>query len=227
MQFLLIHSPLVTKETWKALVPHLESAGFMSTVVALEKRIVRGEICFERHAFQIASALTDLEGQKTVVVAHSGAGNLLALKNPVQIAAYVFLDAIFPLCESFRFSLFDNPDAVQGIRDIAAQHDGVIPRSTLTRFGKQIADNDLRNAFIDGIMDVPINLYEESIPVHPNWPPSRPGLYVQWTDSYSADAARAEQVGFEVRYDAGSHFRMLDHPAEVARELISFAQTVG
>ena len=71
---------------------------------------------------------------------------------------------------------------------------------------------------------VPAELYEEAIPVHPNWPRSKRGLYVLWTDSYSADAARAHKASFEVRRDKASHFKMLNQPDEVARELARFAR---
>jgi len=94
----------------------------------------------------------------------------------------------------------------------------------LSRFGEQIRDGDSRDAFVAEIIDVPVKLYEESIPVHPKWPHARRGLYLQWTDSYSLDAFRAGKAGFEVRHDKGSHFKMLNEPDEIADVLIGFAR---
>jgi len=226
MRFLLIHSPLVQKETWSALVLSLQAAGFEATVVSLDNRTAPGEKFFEHHVSQIHSASSDLNGRRVVAVAHSGAGNLLALLDPSQIEAYVFLDAIFPLNETSRFDVFDDPAAVRSWKEVANEHGGVIPRALLVRFGEQISDDGARGAFVAGIVDVPIELYEEPIPVHSKWPPSKPGLFVQWTESYAADAIRAEKAGFEVRRDSASHFKMLNQPDEVARELADFARAI-
>lgn len=224
MHFLLIHSPLVTKETWLALILCLETAGFQVSVVVLDNNAADARGLFEHHVGQIESTLAQLAGEKVIAVAHSGAGNLLALLDPERFEGHVFLDAIFPVEKASRFDLFDDPVAVEGWQKVANQHDGMLPKSMLTRFGEQIKDDAFRKSFVAALVDVPIQLYEEAIPVHPNWPRSKRGLYVQWTETYSADAARADGAGFVVRRDTASHFKMLNHPDEVARELARFAR---
>lgn len=226
MHFLLIHSPLVTKETWVALVVSLEASGFQATVVALENNAAQDAWLFDHHTTQINSALAPLADERFIAVAHSGAGNLLALLDPDRFEGHVFLDAIFPIEKASRFELFDDPAAVQSWREAASQHTGMLPRSMLARFGEQIAEGNLRSAFVDSLVDVPVELYEEPTPVHPHWPRVKRGLYLQWTDTYSADAARAENAGFQVRRDPASHFKMINQPDEVAQELVRFAREV-
>jgi hypothetical protein len=133
---------------------------------------------------------------------------------------------MFPIEKASRFELFDDPAAAQSWRDTANEHAGMLPRSILVRFCDQIADSNLRNAFIASLVDVPVQLYEEPTPVHPEWPRVKNGLYLQWTESYSADAARAENAGFRVRRDLDSHFKMLNQPDRVARELVQFAREI-
>lgn len=222
MHFLLIHSPLVTKETWQVLVMSLEAAGFQGSVVELDNNAAQDRRLFEHHIDQIESTLAPLIDEKIIAVAHSGAGNLLALLDPDRFEGHVFLDAIFPTEKAARFDLFDDPTAVESWREVAGQNTGMLPKSMLARFGEQIEVRDIRQTFVADLVDVPVELYEEPIPVHPNWPHSKRGLYVQWTDSYSTDAARADKAGFEVLRDKSSHFKMLNQPDEVARELVRY-----
>lgn len=223
MHFLLIHSPLVPRETWLTLVLSLEAVGCQASVVALDNNVARDSRLYERHIAQIETALARLSEEKIIAVAHSGAGNLLALLDPGRFEGHVFLDAIFPIEKASRFDLFDDPTAVKGWQEVAYQSTGMLPASMIARFGEQIENRDAREAFLAEIVDVPVELYEEQIPVHPNWPCSKRGLYVQWTVSYSADAARADKAGFEVRRDMASHFKMLNQSDDVARELARFA----
>ena len=224
MNLLLIHSPLVTKETWLALVASLEAEGIQSSVAVLDNNPAQNGDFFEHHITQIESSLAPLAQKNVIVVAHSGAGNLLALLDPDRFAGHIFLDAIFPTEQGSRFDLFDDPRIAKSWQRVANQHTNMLPRSMLIRIGEQIKDRDARDAFVAKIVDVPVEVYEELIPVHPNWPRSKRGLYIQWTDGYSADAARAEKAGFEVRHDPALHFKMLDEPDEVAHELVRFAR---
>lgn len=226
MRYLLVHSPLITEETWVALVTSLEAAGSQATVVALDNHAAEGARFFDYHIAQIESALAPQADEKFIAVGHSGAGSLLALLDPDRFEGHVFLDATFPVEKVSRFELFDDAAAVRTWREVANRHAGLLPRSMLARFGEQIADSRLRSTFVARLVDVPVELYEEPTPVHPNWPRVKRGLYLQWTESYSADAARADAAGFDVRRDPASHFKMINQPDEVARELIDFAHEV-
>jgi pimeloyl-ACP methyl ester carboxylesterase len=129
MHFLLIHSPLVTKETWLALVVGLEAAGFQASVVALDNNSAQDGRLFEHHIAQIESALSRLTEENVIAVAHSGGGNLLALLDPDRFEGHVFLDATFPIEQASRFELFDNPAVAKSWQNVADQHSGMLPRS--------------------------------------------------------------------------------------------------
>ena len=226
MHFLLLHSPLVTKESWMALVPALEAADCEATVVNLDNTVSSGQAYYEHHLAQVYAQIPDIPQRSIVAVAHSGAGSVLALLDPDRIGGYVFLDAIFPSAEASRFDLFDDSASIQAWRGIAGDNRDMLPRAMLVRFGSQIVDAELRAAFSAELVDVPVALFEEKIPVHSEWPPSRNGLYVRWTEAYRADAERAEAAGFEVRIDPAAHFNMLIQPRRVARALVEFGRTI-
>ena len=225
MQFLLVHSPLVSRQTWAAVTFELEAAGHLVQQVALDNRIALGGHYYQHHAAQIQHQLTQLGGEPKVVVGHSGAGHLLTLLDPERVACYIFLDATFPLTTSSRFDLFDDPSTVQQWRVLANAHAGLLPHRVLAKFGEQVQDSQLRSQFVESLVDVPIALYEERIPVGDHWPASQGGLYVQWTESYGQDATRARDAGFDVRWEPGSHFQMLNAPGDVAKQLVAFAST--
>lgn len=232
-RFLLIHSPLLTMDCWMLLAASLEAAGYEVATVALNNSAPDHRTLYQHHLSLVNSALDSLPGQP-VVVGHSGAGNLLAALDPEAVSAFVFLDAIFPLERSSRFALFDDQSAVLAWREIAEQHnhqneylaEGILPKRMLARFGEQVKSDSARAALVANLRDAPIALYEELIPVHTDWPPTKPGLFVLWTASYTQDAARAAGVGFEICDELGvatsSHFEMLNQPNQVARLLTDF-----
>ncbi len=167
MRFLLLHSPLITKETWIALVIALEGAGFEATVISFDNVASEGESYHRHHISQAQPFISKVGDEKVIAVAHSGSGNILALFDPDSVDAYVFLDAMFPIVEASRFDLFDDPASIEGWRKVARENNGMLPRSMLARFGSQITDDGLRSTFIGALSDVPIALYEEKTPVHP------------------------------------------------------------
>ncbi|MEM9623292.1 MAG: alpha/beta fold hydrolase [Pseudomonadota bacterium] len=223
MHFLLLHSPLVTPLTWAALTQHLRTQGSTSSTVAMDHDAAPEMPLYAHHLNQIQAVTNTLETAQVIVVAHSGAGSLAALLNPADFAGFIFIDAIFPLAANSRFTLFDEPDAVRSWRKLAEQHSGHIPRTWLAALAEQIDDPRLRSNFIAELTDAPIALYEETIPIHAQWPPAN-GLYVQWTQSYAGDAGRAAASGFAVRKEPTTHFNMLNQPQAVAGTLLDFAR---
>ena len=221
--FLLLPSPLAARATFPPLLASLLPRGASASVVEMDNHPPAGSPWFRHHIGQIEAALAELSGRDVVAVAHSGAGNLLALLDPARFNGHVFLDAIFPLAAASRFALFDDVVVADQWRTLAQQHDGVIPRAMLQRFGGQISHAQARAAFAAAISDVPVGVYEETIPVHREWPAAvSRGLFVHWTKGYTEDAARAATAGFAVRLTEQSHFHMLNAPDEVADVLLQF-----
>lgn len=225
MRFILIHSPLVSELTWVSLSCALETCGFELAVISLENITSSTETHHEHHVRQIEAALDKLPNFPHIFVAHSGAGTILAGIQPNRVKAYVFLDAMFPVNNHSRFELFDDPRLADNWRSIAHSNNELIPANELRQFGQAIDNGDLRELFMDSLADVPLGLYEQKIPVRPDWPLAG-GLYLQWTDAYHFDAERAKEAGLDVRVNPASHFEMINNPEQVALTLADFARSL-
>ena len=226
VRHLLIHSPLVTEVTWSALARVLSDAGFRVTVPAFDNVASVSGRYHEHHLAQLVRRIPPDGDGPVIAVAHSGAGNILASMRPERFDAHVMLDATFPTSSGSRFDLFD-ASAVEAWRAIAYDNNGVLPEAMLRRFGDQIVGDELRAELTGSLRDVPVGLYEETIPVAAGWPSEiARGLYVQWTSVYAADAVRARAAGFDVRVMPGSHFEMVNKPRAVARVLIDVARAL-
>ncbi|HMO52921.1 MAG TPA: hypothetical protein PJ994_00295 [Tepidiformaceae bacterium] len=67
---------------------------------------------------------------------------------------------------------------------------------------------------------MPIGIYEEALPTSDL--PSIPAWYLQFSDGYNRAAAQARARGFRFRHLQGTHFLLLDRPAEVAQILVDW-----
>lgn len=221
--FLLVHSPLVGHETWASLVPILEQAGGICHVAKLDNRHKYGEPYYSHHLAQIAEALPGDPQTSIVAIAHSGGGNLLAALDEDRIKAYVLVDAIYPTGPASRFSLFDDESAVQAWRQLAATHGGMIPATALSPLAEQIENQQNKEQFLRSLTDVPIELYEENIPVSANWQANRrPGLYVRYSDGYLADMKRAVIANWQILEAPGMHMDVLNKPGALSESILAF-----
>jgi len=190
------------------------------------ERAVSGRF-HEVYLAQIFRVLENIQSNKVVAVAHSGAGSLLTSICPKKFHACVFLDSIFGLAPASRFDLFNNPTALASWRQSAEENGGFLTPEFLEPLSKQIEDSVLRQRFVSTLIEVPIEVYEERISPHCDWNSVANGLYVRWTESYHADASRAKESGIEVLLQPGTHFEMLNSPALVAGVLTKFVGSIG
>ena len=65
---------------------------------------------------------------------------------------------------------------------------------------------------------LPVVVLEEIHPPAPGWP-GAPGGYLQLSEAYEGEAARAGELGWLVRQQLSHHLALLTEPGEVAREL--------
>jgi hypothetical protein len=61
-------------------------------------------------------------------------------------------------------------------------------------------------------------MLEETYPPVPGWP-TAPCSYLQLSEPYGGDAARAREFGWPVRQQLSHHLGLLTEPGPVAREL--------
>src|SRR5437764_1237266 len=61
-------------------------------------------------------------------------------------------------------------------------------------------------------------MFEEIHPPAPGWP-NAPGGYLQLSEAYEGDAARARELGWPVRQQLSHHLALLTAPGQIAREV--------
>lgn len=81
-----------------------------------------------------------------------------------------------------------------------------------------VPDPAVRQHFASGCPRLPLAMFEELHPPVPGWPDA-PGGYLQLSDAYEDEAARARDLGWPVRQLETHHLALLTDPGKVAREL--------
>ena len=79
-----------------------------------------------------------------------------------------------------------------------------------------LPDPVAREHFAAGCPRLPMAMLGESYPPAPEWP-AAPGGYLQLSEAYEDDAARAGELGWPVRQQLSHHLAMLTEPGQVAR----------
>lgn len=224
--FVLIHSPLVGPATWGKVAEALGRRGHITVVPTLSSDPGGPRPYWEQHVAQVIDALSDIpRGIPLVLVAHSGGGMLLPVirqetRRPVD--AYLFVDAGIPQDGKSRLDLFESQEAADGFREAAV--DGLLPAWTEDDLREVIPDDGLRRDFVRELRPLPLEVYQEPIPVFAGWPEAPVG-YLRFGDNpaYDADAARAEREGWPVSRLEGTHFHLLVDWEAVADKLVEMA----
>ena len=215
MQALLVHSPLVGPSSMRRLADELAEFGWDVTAPDL-----RGGITSPDDFTHLAtSAATEVDVD--VVIAHSGAGALLAvIANDVRAAA-IYVDAIVPgptgHSPSAGFlALLDDLSVQAGL--LPPWHEWW-PASTMERL---LPDPAERETLTRDVPRVPRSFYDHAVPLPDEWW-TAPAAYLQLSPAYDEDRARAESYGWPTASLDGQHLDLVTRPAEVAalvRELV-------
>jgi hypothetical protein len=81
-----------------------------------------------------------------------------------------------------------------------------------------VPDPAVRQHFTAGCPRLPLAMVEEVPPPAPGWPDA-PGGFLQLSQAYEDDAARARELGWPVRQMPSHHLALLTEPGRVAGEL--------
>jgi hypothetical protein len=210
----LVHSPLVGPATWRRVAGALTARGHHVTVPAASAAItVRG---WEAFAEAMAG---QIDGDIAVLVAHSGAGPLLAHireRMTPRPDTLVFVDAGLPPATGSAELL--PPDLLARLRAIAAG--GVLPPWS-EWFGPGamealVPDEERRSAIARELPRLPVAYFERRVPAAAM--PATCG-YVLLSEPYADDAAEARRRGWPVVELHGTHLDIVTRPAEVADAL--------
>ena len=220
MQFVLIHGQPVGPATWRWVAEILTSAGHGVVVPDLRHAALSGDA-----ATLVREAVAACPSDTDVLVGHSGAGLALpaianSLGAPVR-PQLIFVDAAIPDCEGEARL---DPGAVELLRLLSV--DGVLP-PWCEWFGEgsaeqMIPNGELRAQVEAELLELPMKLFEETLPVPAGWCGWRCG-YLLSSEEMRGDAERARSLGWLVHEDVGNHLDVVNRAAEVAAHLLQIS----
>lgn len=228
--FVLIHSPLVGPFTWKLVAEALRQQGIEVVVPSLKRSPGSGQPFWLQHVSAIAQTLETVPaGQPVLLAGHSGAGPLLpAIRQaiPQPASGYIFVDAGWPVNGKSYLDLFPDKEEVERFRQSA--QDGFLPTWGDDDLKPVIPDDEIRQAFVSELHPLPLQVYEEPLPVFSGWPDAPCGyLRFGQNPAYDQAFALAHRSGCPHIQLQGEHFHMLVDPLEVTQAVLNLALRMG
>jgi hypothetical protein len=221
----LIHSPLVTADSWAAVAAVLRGGGHDVLLPDLSSSLAASPLFWPRQV----EAIVDAAGEReAVLVAHSAAGPLLSAvgERVGRIAGCVFVDARLPHPGQ---SWFDSvpPQLADQLQGMAVA--GWLPPWSEwwgpDGLAELLPDEDLRARFAAGCPRLPLAMFEEVHPPAPHWP-TAPCAYLRLSEAYEDEAARAAGLGWPVIRLASHHLALLTDPAVVAEAISQLLRAI-
>lgn len=227
VRLVLAHSPLTGCGIWEPVADVLAGDGYTVTVPDLAAVVAAGPPYHVRQAQLIADCTA---GQPAILIGHSRAGPLLATAGTMLgagVRGCVFVDARLP-APGRSWMETVQPDLAARLHDMAGPQGWLPPWPQW--WGEEglaalVPDPAVRRHFVAGCPRLPMAMFEEAYPPAPGWPDA-PGGYLQLSEAYEDEAARAGELGWLVRQQLSHHLALLTEPGQVAcgiRELIGQA----
>ena len=220
-QLVLVHSPLVGRGTWQPVADNLAAAGYPVTVPDLAGAIAAGPPYHQRLAQVIAGSAA---GEPVILIGHSRAGPLLATAGMMlgeRARGYIFVDTRLPAPGRSWMDTVQ-PALAARLREMADPQGWLPPWPQWWGGDAELAallpDRAVRLDFTAGCPRLPMALVEETYPPAPGWP-NAPCGYLQLSEAYGGDAARARELGWPVRQQLSHHLGRLTQPGQVAGEI--------
>src|SRR6266481_4621288 len=218
-RLLLVHSPLVGCATWDLVAADLARCGWEVGVPDLTGTVTAGPPYCVRQAEVIARSAF---GQPAILIGHSGAGSLLAAAGAIidQVRGYIFADAGLPTPGQTWMQTVP-PELATQLREMADNQGWLPPwpqwwgAETLAEL---IPDPAAQRHFAAGCPRLPLAMFDEVQPLAPQWPDA-PAAYLQLSEAYGDEAAKAGELGWPVAERMSHHLAPLTDPALVAESL--------
>ena len=219
-QLLLVHSPLVGRETWEPIARDLAGDGYAVAVPDLVSTLTAGPPYHLRQAQVIADSAN---GLPVILIGHSGAGPLLATAGTMLgagVRGYIFVDARLPR-PGRSWMETAPPDLAAQLRETADPPGWLTPWSRWwgdEALAELLPDPAVREQFATGCPRLPLAMFEETQPPTPGWP-AAPGGYLQLSEPYEDEAAAAAELGWSVKQRPSHHLALLTEPGQIARDI--------
>jgi len=220
--FVLIHSPLVGKHTWKLVAKQLEASGHEVYVPELlDKR--KSKYPFWKQ--QVDSI--DLDVENPIVIGHSAAGAILPIiGEKLNASAYIFVDAVVTFESTTRLDLLRLEDT--GFAQEIEAHlnsGGKFPDWTDEQLSAVIPSPKLRKKLLKHMRPRDMRFFRESIDIPPNWN-HVPCGYIQLSDSYQLYATVAKAHQWYVLDYPSQHFAILTEPEKISDLILKTAKAI-
>jgi hypothetical protein len=169
-------------------------------------------------------------GQPVILVGHSGAGPLLAAAGAAtgQVRGYLFVDAGLPIPEQTWMDTVP-PDLAAQVREMADAQGWLPPWPQWWGdevLAELLPDPDVRRRFTAGCPRLPLAMFEEVHPPAPQWPDA-PAAYLQLSEAYEDQAARARALRWPVAKQMSHHLALLTEPGLVAGSVHELLSQLG
>jgi hypothetical protein len=216
-RLLLVHSPLVGCGSWEPVAADLARRGYEVGVPDLSGAVAPGPPYHLRQAQVIADSAN---GEPVVLIGHSRAGPLLATAGTMlegAVQGYVFVDARLPAPGRSWMDTVQ-ADLAARLRDLAGPPGWLPPWPQWwgeEGLAEYLPDPVVRHQFAAGCPRLPMAMLEEMYPPAPRWPDA-PGAYLQFSEPYAGEAARARELGWPVTWQMSHHLALLTEPGLVA-----------
>jgi hypothetical protein len=222
--FVLVHSTLLGPFSWAAVADQLTATGCDVRVPSLTDVGDGPAPYWPRVVAGVARAIDDLPADREVaLVLHSNAGlfaPVLAEQAARTVRCCLFVDGSLPAQGDATPVASD--ERLETLRDMAV--DGRLPPWSQWWDEADLAslypDAETRARLIAEETRLPLDYYEQQIPVPPGWD-ARPCGYLLFGGFYEPVADEARSRGWLVDELPGLHLHQVVDPAGVARHLVA------
>ncbi|HEY2549124.1 MAG TPA: hypothetical protein VGI64_00955 [Streptosporangiaceae bacterium] len=203
----------------------MAESGYAVTVPDLASAVAAGPPYHRRQAELIAESAA---GQPAILIGYSRAGPLLAAAGTILaegLRGYVFVDARMP-APGRSWMETVQPEFAARLRGMADPQGWLPPWPQWwsdADLAEILPDQSARQQFAAGCPRLPLAMLEERYPAAPGWP-GAPGGYLQLSEAYGSDAARAGKLGWPVRQQLSHHLALLTEPGRVASAVLSLVR---
>ena len=220
VRLVFVHSPLLGPGSWVPVSQEMVARGWSVSVPEL--RDAGSSPYWRQQVESVAGGLrTDSEG--LVLIAHSGAGPLLAAVADElggRVLALFFVDAGLPKDQASRLDLLrtEMGDTFADAFEAHLRSGGRYPQWGDADLAPSVHDPAVRAVVLASQRPRPVDFWTEAVPAPGDWM-QLPCAYLQLSGGYRQPARRANEMGWPVIERPSHHFAILTEPALVAADL--------